>query len=151
MTVVKVEDEEYFTPDVRDSCCQAFGDGNDSLQEACIVYILDTTSNIIFDNIERTCTMVSDNEVLFRLPSDRLTTVKIGNIIEYNEASLDQCCKLFVSGDDSMEGACLSETMVSMELTYDDINKCRSRTVTRTFYTFPEAMIHAKTETEEQS
>ena len=112
MTVAKIEDEEYFTPDVRDSCCQAFGDGNDSLQEACIVYILDTTSDIIFDNIERTCTMVSDNEVLFRLPSDRLTTVKIGNIIESNEASIDQCCKLFVSGDDSMEGACLSETMV---------------------------------------
>ena len=37
-----------------------------------------------------------------------------------------------------------------MELTYDNINKCRSRTVTRTFYTFPNAMTHAKTETEEQ-
>ena len=95
MTVVKIEDEEYFTPDSRDSCCRAFADGNVSLQEACIVYILDTTSDIIFDDIERTCTMVTNNEVLFRLPSDRLTTVTTGNIIESNEASIDQCFQNF--------------------------------------------------------
>ena len=94
--------------------------------------------------------MVSDMEVEFRLPSDDNTTVKRGNIIESNDASIDQCCKLFVSGDDSMEEACLSNTMVSMDLTYDEMNMCRSRTVTRTFYTFQEAMTHAKTETEEE-
>lgn len=49
-----------------------------------------------------------------------------------------------------MEDACLSNSMVSMELIYDDINMCRRRTVTRTFYTFPDAMTHAKTETDEQ-
>ena len=48
-----------------------------------------------------------------------------------------------------MREACDSDQMVTTEFSYDEINLCRIRTVTRTFFIFPETMTRALTQTTE--
>ena len=77
-----------------------------------------------------------------------MTIVKTEEEEFFTPESRDLCCQAFADGDNSLAGACLSDIaeVISSELIYDDINMCRTRTVTKIDFTLPVAMTIVKSE-----
>ena len=66
----------------------------------------------------------------------------------FTPESRDLCCQAFGNGDSPLVGACISDIaeVISSELIYDEINMCRTRTVTKINFTLPVAMTIVKSE-----
>lgn len=68
MTIVKTEEEELFTPESRDLCCQAYGNGDNSLVGACLSDIAEViSSELIYDDINMCRTRIV-TKIDFTLP-----------------------------------------------------------------------------------
>ena len=74
---MKTEEEEFFTPESRDLCCQAFGNGDNSLSGACLSNIAEITSELIYDDINL-CRTRTATKIDFTVPV-AMTVVKSEN------------------------------------------------------------------------